>query len=366
MKILLVSSNVDSYYSKFISNLAKTFMDQGHIVYGLFGKSLEDTEGKNIKIVKDHDFEYLSQSLDEHRYLRVFKIANQFKIDIVHFLRITDPQRLYVALETYGQINFKIGGGMFGLPLFNQREIYTRYLFKLLLHLSHLILYSIYPPSLKKFAITKGLISDKIHFIYQPVYDDVEIYSGSNRIYARNKYGFKKNDFVALWFGSMFFGKGIDIFADSVQYLNKKVRCLIAGNPKTINFDFSDDVLKRNPQITFVDKFVPDFEVGNLFSASDLVVLSYRKTYKHDASGVLVQAIMARKLLVVPDFSPFAEIIKKYKLGVVFSAEDSKSLAKSINECRKNYSKYFSGAMFDEYINSIDSWDDITTIIATT
>ncbi len=363
MKLLLVSSNIDSYYSKFINNLAKLLSKKGIEVFGLFGKPLDNADKKNIKIIRDHDFEYLSSSLDEHRYLRVFEIAQKNNIDIVHLLRITDPQRLHIALETYGHIKFKIGGGMFGLPLFRQRKISSRYLKKLLPFVSHLIIYSIFPSSLKKFAISQKLDSKKIFYTFQPIYEDEEIYSKVDRVDAREKYGFKNNDFVVLWFGSMFYGKGIDIFLDSVQFMEKSIKCFVVGNPKTINFDFSDQLIKKNRRIKYIDSFIPDSEVGQVFSASDLVVLSYRKTYEHDTSGVLVQAIMARKLLVVPNFSPFAEIVKKYKLGSVFMAEDPKSLAKSINDCKKNYSKMMSVAMFDEYLDGIESWDELTNII---
>jgi glycosyltransferase involved in cell wall biosynthesis len=101
----------------------------------------------------------------------------------------------------------------------------------------------------------------------------------------------------------------------------------------------------------------------NLFRDADLVVLPYRKTYKFGSSGVLIQAIQSNTPVVVPNISPFKEIVKKFNLGEVFISENNSSLKNTIIKIRKKILNtpncYQKG--FEKYKLFLGNWEKISS-----
>jgi glycosyltransferase involved in cell wall biosynthesis len=68
---------------------------------------------------------------------------------------------------------------------------------------------------------------------------------------------------------------------------------------------------------------------GLVFSAADLVVLSFRPGFRRN-SGVLMDAVSWGVPVVCSDGSSIAEIVQGYRLGGTFTAGDAHSLARAV------------------------------------
>ena len=75
----------------------------------------------------------------------------------------------------------------------------------------------------------------------------------------------------------------------------------------------------------FVDNTTRDV----VYSAADLVVISFQPTFRRD-SGVLMDAISFGVPVVCSNGSPAADLVREYRLGTVFEPGDFDSLERAI------------------------------------
>ena len=78
--------------------------------------------------------------------------------------------------------------------------------------------------------------------------------------------------------------------------------------------------------VRFVDRFVPDREVPQLFRRADVVVLPYRDA---EQSGVLYTALAFGKAIVMSEVGGFAEVAAQ-GAGQLVPPEDPEALAAAI------------------------------------
>ena len=156
----------------------------------------------------------------------------------------------------------------------------------------------------------------------------------------------------------MFYWKGPDILAEAISSMKEDVKCIFAGNTKTINFDWQIPV---NNKFKIFNEYIPEKKMYQLFNIADLVVCPYRKTYEYGSSNVFLQSLLANKPVIAPDLEPFSNVIKNYNCGELFESENVNSLKKAIkkilesgtNKYTKDIKKYF-----DEQHN----WNNIINI----
>ena len=129
-KILVVSEHSSGFYRKYITNLLNSLQDKDEVILMLGG----DNDLKiTVPLIKNKEFSFLSSNYDEHRFIEVFNEAKKNNITHIHFCRILDPQRLYIAIETANlNSTFTISFGVFGIAEYTRRPIYARYVEKLL------------------------------------------------------------------------------------------------------------------------------------------------------------------------------------------------------------------------------------------
>ena len=85
----------------------------------------------------------------------------------------------------------------------------------------------------------------------------------------------------------------------------------------------------------WVIRFVPDEEIGNLFAASDLLLLTYNKSFR-SASGVLNTAVFYRKpCLVSSGPGSLASAVKKFDLGIWVEPDDLDELKSGIGRWQR-------------------------------
>ncbi|MDF2564624.1 MAG: glycosyl transferase, group 1 [Massilibacillus sp.] len=142
-----------------------------------------------------------------------------------------------------------------------------------------------------------------------------------------------KDDLVILFFGQIKEVKGLDILINSIPYVikqNKHIKVVVAGKVWKNDINKYLDQIKINhieKYFLLNIQYIPDNEVDYYFAAADLVVLPYKKIYQ---SGVLLNAMSYKKVVLASDLPGMKEIIQDGKNGYTFKTNDSEDLAKKI------------------------------------
>jgi glycosyltransferase involved in cell wall biosynthesis len=78
--------------------------------------------------------------------------------------------------------------------------------------------------------------------------------------------------------------------------------------------------------------YVPDAETGNLFTASDVILLTYSRTFR-SASGVLNAAVFFRKPCIASaGAGNLRSVVQKYSIGIWVEPDDAEALAEGIDQ----------------------------------
>jgi glycosyltransferase involved in cell wall biosynthesis len=163
---------------------------------------------------------------------------------------------------------------------------------------------------------------------------------------ARQKLGIVPTAHVVLFFGQIDEYKGIETLIDAAALLVQKdpsIILIVAGKPKRQ----SDYVLKLKRQVrkSLPEKnvmlrlqFIPDHEVETYFSASDCVVLPYKRIFQ---SGVLFLAYRFGVPIIATDVGSFAEDVVDRVTGFICKPNDAEDMAAQVR-------KYFDSTLFHQ------------------
>jgi glycosyltransferase involved in cell wall biosynthesis len=365
MKILIVSERSTSFLDRYIFNLTKALNDTGVGVLLLSGEAFEH-QLPNLTVTSSAAFTELSKTLDEHRYLEVFHVAKQAQIDHIHFCFFVDPQRLYLALQTNPTVlNLRFSYSIFGLAEYLRKKIYRNFHEKLLNSdlIKTILIHSDYPDVARATAQREHILdSPKVNFVHDPIYDE-PLFFTTKQIEARKRLGLPEDRKIVLYFGTFFYKKGADLLLSAAEHFegDPSIQFVFAGSTRTAPDGFSKANYVDKSHIYFDDRFIDDLTMAYYFAAADLIVLPYRRYYEHDTSGVLVQASLARKPILVPDISPFKETVADYQLGETFICEDVEDLTNQIRLFFTNTTDKAYG--WEHYIGSIESWNTLANLI---
>jgi glycosyltransferase involved in cell wall biosynthesis len=117
------------------------------------------------------------------------------------------------------------------------------------------------------------------------------------------------------------------------------------------------EALGVGERVRFFDEFVPDGKLAGYFSAADVVVLTYDKTF-HSQSGVLNVAARARRpVLASAGESPLKECVDKFNLGVFVEPDDLVALERGMNMVASGEWRVGSGGPDWEGYEKFASWD---------
>jgi len=145
-------------------------------------------------------------------------------------------------------------------------------------------------------------------------------------------FGFTETDRIFLSFGQIRDGKNLGRFLRALVYLPPEVKLLVAGS--------SGGCSQRPPEYyqrlaldlgvaercTWLIRYITDREVGDLFTASDYVLMIYSANF-HSASGVMNAAVSARKpILGSSGPGPFRSAFCGYGLGVYIEPDDDSAV----------------------------------------
>ncbi|PCJ65606.1 MAG: glycosyl transferase family 1 [Bacteroidetes bacterium] len=142
---------------------------------------------------------------------------------------------------------------------------------------------------------------------------------------ARKKLGLEENGKYLLFFGFIRKYKGLDILLKA--FANKKIqesgiKLIIAGEYYESPDEYTAIIKKHNLEGSIIqaNHFIPDSEVSTYFSASDMVVQTYKTATQ---SGVTQIAYYYNKPMLVTNVGGLSELVPHQKVGYVTSLDVS-------------------------------------------
>jgi glycosyltransferase involved in cell wall biosynthesis len=158
---------------------------------------------------------------------------------------------------------------------------------------------------------------------------------GHFEIYKKfQKYTVNEDQNTILFFGRIWKYKGLDVLIDAANLLikeNPKLKFIIAGFGEDIKY--YQQKVKFNENITFVNRRIPNEEVGPLFEKAMMVVLPYREATQ---SGVIPIAYAYSKPVVVTHVGSLPEVVIHYHTGMLVEPNSVESLANGIGSLIKD------------------------------
>ncbi len=149
---------------------------------------------------------------------------------------------------------------------------------------------------------------------------------------ARKKLKLSDKDIVLLFFGNIRDYKGLDVLIEVYNDLKKQdknLKLIIAG--QSWEKKITDEIIS-NKEIIFSNGFIPNSEVVNYFSASDLVVFPYKYFDASSAAGA--DTISYSKAIVVTKTGGLPTLVKDKR--VIAKPNSKDSLKKAILYAIKN------------------------------
>lgn len=208
--------------------------------------------------------------------------------------------------------------------------------------------YIVHTKENRQSLINGGICSDKISIVPHGSYTFFKKYqmSSSKRDNSEN---------ILLYFGYIDRHKGVDQLIDAIPIVAKEIpdiKVIIAGEGS-----LSECCSKIGDEsyFEFINEFVPDDMVSDLFTRAKIVVLPY--TYHQGLSGVLSIAFAFGKPVIVTDVGNLAEFADG--CGLVISPNDPESLANSIIQLFDNNELYEKFSKASELKGKELSWDNI-------
>lgn len=129
----------------------------------------------------------------------------------------------------------------------------------------------------------------------------------------------------ALFFGLIRDYKGLDLLLDAWALLRQRNavagrKLIVAGEFYASREKYAEQIRRNGlgDEVILHDRFIPDAEVGNYFSAADLLVLPYRSATQ---SGVTQIAYQFDLPMVVTDVGGLPEIVPDGRVGLVVQPE---------------------------------------------
>jgi glycosyltransferase involved in cell wall biosynthesis len=212
-----------------------------------------------------------------------------------------------------------------------------------------IIVMSIFPESLPKLA--QGVA--KLH---EPPYEEASFYREIDQYTARMALNLSPNRDIVLYFGTYFFGKGPDLALQAAKML-PHLDFYFVGDQTINSIDIPKEMWK-GANIFVRNGWVSEEEARNWFRAANVIQMPYRKSYRHDTSGVFNQAMLAQRVVVVPDIEPFDWPTSIYNVGKTFKVEDVDSLIGAIEDAME-----MTTDGFDSYLRRQSGWNDIARVM---
>lgn len=177
----------------------------------------------------------------------------------------------------------------------------------------------------------------------------------------RARYGLPQDQQIALFFGNIRDEKNLDLMMRAIQRVDQPLHLLVVGRFGGGHHRGIDEyrrlaaALELDGSITFMDRYVPDSEVPDLFALCDWVALPYSRSFTSQ-SGVLNLAVQYARPVLLSAHGILGEVLASCDVGVGVNPDDEDALAVAIPEiCRRVQDGHT--FRFEQYMQ-IYSWDE--------
>jgi D-inositol-3-phosphate glycosyltransferase len=261
--------------------------------------------------------------------------------DIVHFQRLIDPNQDYYFARWLKTLGIKIVYTAHDLlPHDYSTNTDREALGKIYTLADRVIVHSKSDRSelMRTFGIDYNQISVIPHGSNSLFCSSEEISKSA----ARKGLGIDGDKKIILFFGFIRRYKGLEYLIEAFNRIKNDVPdavLLIAGTIYEGDRDrhkyYSELIreCRRQDDISCRTEYIPLERVNDYFSAADVVVLPYIKTY---TSGVLLSAYAAGRPVVVTDTGALKEVVEEGKSGYVVPPENVAALAEAISKTLSN------------------------------
>jgi glycosyltransferase involved in cell wall biosynthesis len=195
-----------------------------------------------------------------------------------------------------------------------------------------------------------GFVHGEIAPVHRATYPGVRLTSipfgpnllpppGRPREVVRASLGIPADAFVLLSFGFIRDNKNLDLALRALPDVSDAVLVVAGGEQSTTQrpLSYYGSLAARlgvTDRCRFTGGTVSDVEAADLFAASDLVLLTYSRTFV-SGSGVLTQAAaMQKPCLASGGAGPLTASVEAYRLGLIVDADDAGAIVQGIRRWR--------------------------------
>ena len=217
---------------------------------------------------------------------------------------------------------------------------------------TRILVHSIHPQVAARRARDLGIATRaKVVYVREPIYDPPDAFLVS-RAASRDALGLPVDRTIALCFGAFSPKKGGDLLVAAATGSATPLVLLVGAG--------ASELATPGPNLRVDASYVDYAVAAQYFRACDFVVLPYRRDYEDDTSGVLVQAALAERPVIVPDVSPFRETVGEFELGATFECENVDSLAAAIAAMTRTTAPY---GGFGHYLAGFEPWSQFAALV---
>ncbi|WP_456429033.1 glycosyltransferase [Rhodocaloribacter sp.] len=176
----------------------------------------------------------------------------------------------------------------------------------------------------------------------------------------RRRLGLPADRQVALFFGQIRDEKNLDGFIRAMALARADLHLLVAGavSARHRGADHYRQTARQAgvaDRVTFLDRFIPDEEVPDLFTAADWVTLPYSNAFTSQ-SGVLNVAAHYERPVLVSSSPVLHETVQRCDIGVACAGDSVPALAEGIERIAQQVRRRHAYA-FAEYRDTY-SWEE--------
>jgi glycosyltransferase involved in cell wall biosynthesis len=157
------------------------------------------------------------------------------------------------------------------------------------------------------------------------------------RSIARQLYELPPGAFVLLAFGHLRDSKNLELALEALRD-RPEVYLLVAGREQSGSqrpaswYQGRAEELGVAHRCRWINRFIPEDEIGSLFAAADALMLTYSSAFR-SASGVLSAAAQYQlPCLASSGHGPLRTLVQRYSLGVFTEPDSAPALAAGLNE----------------------------------
>jgi glycosyltransferase involved in cell wall biosynthesis len=151
----------------------------------------------------------------------------------------------------------------------------------------------------------------------------------------RSRFGLPRAKQIALAFGNIRDDKNLDLLIRSWPRFSQDVHLVVAGrgdggvHKPVGHYKALVESLSLTQSVTFLDRYIPDEMVADLFAASDWVALPYSRAFTSQ-SGVLNVAVCYNRPVVASRTTTLNETLEQCDIGVGVEPDDGAALIAGI------------------------------------